>query len=142
MGKLYFAHPINTYGTPIEAACLLLIAELFPDFEVVNPSDQIHLDKVAELRKADPSANVMPYFVDLVDTCDDVIVLPFGDGKWGAGVWAEAERIDRRGGAVWVINLKSNTVTLEFSDLAEFRLTVEETRARIRHPDGTTREYE
>ena len=139
MRKLYFAHPINTYGTPFERECLLLIAEKFPDghFEVVNPSDQIHIDKVAELRKDDPKVNVMPYFIDLVNSCDDAVVLPFLDGMWGAGVWAEADKIHQKGGVVWVIHPENYYISL----VPRVRLTVEETRARIRNPDGSPKPY-
>lgn len=138
MKKLYFAHPINTYGTDLERDLLVAITFKFPDHEIVNPSDQIHKDMVAKMRADDPRANVMPYFIELVESCNDAVVLPFGDGRWGAGVWAEADQIHWKGGSVWVINPTNHFVTY----VSKVRLSVEETRARIRNPDGTTKPYE
>lgn len=139
--KLYFAHPINTYGTPLERAILDLLERKFGYHEIVNPSDQVHVNKVNELRAADPKANVMPYFVSLTDACHAIAVLPFGDGMWGAGVWSEAENILSRKGFVWVID----PVTLDGVYLdklpEEKRLSVEDTRARIRNADGTPKPY-
>ncbi len=148
MKKLYFAHPINTYGTPLERELLVHITDQFPDYEIVNPSDQIHKDEVARLKKDDPKANVMPYFIALVESCQVAVVLPFGDGMWGAGVWAEANQIYQQGGDVWVIldhrNYKMVNIPPQSqgsSFVPRARLTVEETRARIRNPDGTSKPY-
>lgn len=147
MKKLYFAHPINTYGTPLERELLARIADRFPGYEIVNPSDQIHKDEVARLKKDDPKANVMPYFITLVGSCQVGVVLPFRDGMWGAGVWAEADQIYQNGGEVWVIdpgNYEVMNIPPESqgaSFVPRVRLTVEETRARIRNPDGTSKAY-
>jgi len=147
--KLYFAHPINTYaentrGTPnenLERDLLALIAKKFPHHEIVNPSDSVHADKVAELRKDDPKVNVMPYFTDLVASCDDLVGYPFGDDMWGAGMWAEGDVILGKGGFAWVIHPTDRRITFVPDIPAEMRLSVDETRARIRNPDGTSKLY-
>ncbi|OGZ04876.1 MAG: hypothetical protein A3C93_03450 [Candidatus Lloydbacteria bacterium RIFCSPHIGHO2_02_FULL_54_17] len=141
MKKVYFAHPINTYGTPLEVELLALVKEKWPHHEVVNPSDQVHIDKVAELKKDDPKANVMPYFEALTASCDELVALPFADNMWGAGVWAEAEKMLAKGGWVWVIHPDSRKVTYVPKLLPELKLSVDETRARIRNPDGTSKPY-
>jgi hypothetical protein len=134
---LYFAHPINTYGTALEEACLALIRERFPDYEIINPSDQVHKDKVDEMRRENPGVNVMPYFLSLAELCQIAVVLPFGDGMWGAGVCDEAERVRSKGWFVWVID----PATCKFADIPMKRLSVDETRARVRNPDGTIKPY-
>ena len=137
--KVYFMHPINTYGTPLETKMLALIATKFPGYDIVNPADQMHADKVAELRRADPKANVMPYFTELARSCDTGVVLPFGDGMWGAGICGETDEMLANGKFVWVIN--PTTVTFVPKVPPNRRLSIEETRARIRNPDGSSKPY-
>lgn len=144
MKKLYFAHPINTYGTPLEQRCLALISSVFPNHAIVNPSDQIHKDKVAELRKNDPKVNVMPYFKQTVAMCDELVALPFGDGMWGADVYEEAEVIEAKGEPfcrTWGIDPSRLTLYSVDQLDEEKKLSIDETRARIRNPDGTTKPY-
>lgn len=114
----------------------------------MNPSDQVHVDKVTELKRDDPKANVMPYFIALVDSCGTAVALPFGDGMLGAGVWAEANQIYRNGGNVWIILDPTNFKMVSIPPgsqgvdlIPKARLTVDETRARIRNPDGTSKPY-
>lgn len=139
--KLYFAHPINTYGTLLERELLNLIAEKWPEHDILNPSDKVHQDFVAVIKKFDPDANVMPHFESLAASCDALVALPFGDGKWGARVWAEAEKMLEKGGFVWVIHPASRKVTFVSRVPTERKLSVEETRSRIRNTDGTTKPY-
>lgn len=148
MRKLYFAHPINTYGTPLEQNMLKIIRDRFPDHEIVNPSDRVHVDAVEAIRAKDPKANVMPYFIALVDSCATVVALPFGDGMLGAGVWAEVNQVYRNAGDVWLIIDPANCLIVNVPRESQgadcvprTRLSVEETRARIRNPDGTSRPY-
>lgn len=142
--KLYFAHPINTYGTPLECELISLIESIWPDYEIINPGDQIHKDKVSELRAKDPTVNVMPYFEELVRFCSDIIVLPFGDGMWGSGIWREVE-VFREGchgeASAWFIDPKTKSFYFVPQNIQLLKLSVEETRSRIRNPDGTPKPY-
>ena len=147
---LYFAHPINTYHTELERKLLALLAVKWRGDTIVNPSDEVHEREVARLKASDPKANVMPYFLSLARSAKEVVVLPFGDGMWGTGVWDEAEAVldVMAGRYVWVIDhhevtAGSPTPTIRFVPKlkSELRLSVEATRARIRNADGTVRPY-
>ncbi len=140
--KVYFAHPINTYHTPLEDELIELIHGTFIGYTVVNPSDPSHSVVVSEMKRDDPSANVMGYFEGLVVTCHSVLVLPFPDGRWGAGVYREAEVALACKREVWVLDYKTkiiSPVTRLFSDDA---LSIEETRMRVYNtPERTIRPY-
>ena len=147
---LYFAHPINMYHTPLEETLLRLLTQKWKGDTIINPSDKVHEDEVRKLKAADPKTNVMPYFLKLAKTAKNLVVLPFTDGMWGTGVFDEAESVlDLRAGKyVWVIDHNEVAAgkldpTIRFVPVLkpELRLSIEETRARIRNPDGSTRPY-
>lgn len=142
MKRLYFAHPINSYGTPLEQALLAVLAVAFSGYDIVNPAD--HEAVVQTMKAKDPKVNVMPYFLQLALSCDELVVLPFPDGKWGAGVFDEAGVFldPSHGRLVWKIS-PHRPHHLDFVHQIDpaWKLSVEETRARVRFPDGTTRPY-
>ena len=37
--RIYYAHPMEIYGSPREAKEIMLIKKFFPDAEIINPSD-------------------------------------------------------------------------------------------------------
>lgn len=149
---IYFAHPINTYainGSPIEEVLLAHIANKWKGDTIINPGDAKHEAVCKKIKEHDPNANVMGYFTELVKTCDEVVVLPFLDGKWGKGVYAEAEAVLdlKKGKYVWVFDHNTlfgkDAPTIKFVPKLDpaLCLSVEETRARIRNPDRTIRPY-
>ena len=40
---LYFAHPVNVYGTELESNLLARIVGEFPGYDIVNPNAPQHL---------------------------------------------------------------------------------------------------
>ncbi len=140
--KIYFAHPINTYHTALEDECLEFIRGTFHEHAIVNPSDESHRSIVSEMKRHDPNANVMGYFEKLVISCDIVLVLPFPDGKWGAGVYREAEIALERHKEVWNIEPRTKFISLVTRLFPGDALSVEETRARVYNlPERTIRPY-
>lgn len=130
--RLYFAHPINVYGTDLEAALLERIAERYPDHEIVNPNAPEH--------DAGYKAKGMAYFLeDILPKCDECVLLAFRDGKIGKGVYAEAEALHAIGNPVWEILSSGDFFT--WAPNPSRCLTVDDTRARIRHLDRTTKPY-
>lgn len=128
---LYFAHPINTYNTPLETRLLDRFSFWFPNADIVNPNAQKHQRRVSDIKKDDPKANVMEYFKEVAKECDGVIILPFGDGKIGAGIYAEAEVISAKGGIIWVVDTNPLSIHMEKALNPALALTVEDTRARV-----------
>lgn len=135
---LYFAHPVNTYDTPLETRLLDRFAFWFPKSDIVNPNAPKHQRRVSDIRKDDPKANVMEYFKEVAKECDGVIILPFGDGKIGAGIYAEAEVISAKGGIIWVVDPGHLGIHMKKALDPSLALSVEETRARV-YMSGITR---
>jgi hypothetical protein len=62
---LYYAHPMEMYGTTQEAADISLIMEMFPEYHIYNPNN--HEARMgAELHG-------MRFFTDIVKACDLVV---------------------------------------------------------------------
>ncbi len=87
--KLYFAHPVNTYGKPIEAKMLELIEIAFPQFEIENPNQPHH--QIGYKKWKERTGNGMRYFYEVVlPNCEaGSVAMPFLDKKLGAGVAGE-----------------------------------------------------
>lgn len=141
--RIYFARPINVYGTPLDIALLQILHNKWRGDVIVNPADSEHEEVVKKLKKHDPDANVMGYFSDLVKTCDEVVALPFMDAMWGKGVYTEAEAVldFKNGKYVWVIDPHTHVIRFVSKLNPALCLSVDETRARIRNPDRSIRPY-
>ena len=140
--KVYFAHPINTYHTPLEEELLALIRKNFMGYEIINPSDAAHAVVVSEMKRDDPNANVMAYFEGLVMPCHSLLVLPFPDGRWGAGVYREAEVAIEHKLELWIIDYETRIIAPVTRLYAEDALSIEETKARVYNlPLRTIRPY-
>lgn len=129
---LYFGHPVNVYGTPLEQALLERITRQFSDWQVENPNQPKHDDGYK--RYGDRTGRPMDYFViEVLPAMNGGVFLPFRDGKFGAGVYKEAEVLAARGCPLWLINaeLEIRELTLD----PTLALGVDETRARVRGPN-------
>lgn len=106
MGKIYFAHAVNTYGQPVEQAALKLIRAAFPGSEIENPNQphhQVGYTKYAERQKESSTSHKgMGYFYDeVLPGCDGGVAMPFLDGRMGLGVNGEMKWLVERGKRVW-----------------------------------------
>lgn len=123
---LYFAHPINVYDTDLERALLARIAERFPGRSIRNPNTPE--DDAAYKAKG------MRHFIDdVLPSCDEGVLLAFRDGMIPAGVYAEAERLHDACCPVWEVLVDGTFKT--WAPNPARRLTVDQTRARIRDAD-------
>jgi len=112
--KVYYAHPMSTYGTQQEADDIKLLKYL--KFRVLNPNEPKHQIQCKN------RANQMEYFLDLVSLCDAVAFRAFQDGMIGAGVAKEIKRAKSESKPV---------IELPF-DTTQRELSIEQTRDRIR----------
>ncbi|RLF08021.1 MAG: hypothetical protein DRJ69_06590 [Thermoprotei archaeon] len=112
MTRIYYAHPIGTYGTVRERIELELIASAFPGAEVVNPSEFADMASHA----------VMDEFRELVASCD---VLVYSDvaGFVTAGVAEEALRSSK---PVYRLDWRTGEL-IEVREVTD-KLSVEDTR--------------
>lgn len=142
--SIYFAHPINTYGTDLEEALIQMIARRFHGRHIVNPGSPEHQAKFEAYMAA--GAKEMDYFIDLIEReCDELILLAFPptaevrppgpspNGGIGAGVYLEAAKAHGWAHPVWEIIPSGEIYT--WAPNPSRMLTIDETRARIRMPD-------
>lgn len=132
MRRLYYMHPINTYDTELERQQLELISRIFLDWEVVNPNAPEHQEGY--------KLNGISYFTDLAASCQGGVALPFRDGKIGSGIFKEAFSLTQNNCPVWKLTFTGRLSTLDVKD-ETLRLSIEETRARIRKEDGSRKDY-
>ena len=138
--KLYFGHPVNVYDTELETKLLKRILAAFPSCEIENPNQPIH-EKGYQDYKARTGNGMDYYNVEVLPKCVGGIFLPFRDGKWGAGVFKEAQRIEELGCFILKIDWQEGIFAMDLGDEASQVLTVEETRARIRDERGNPLPY-
>lgn len=125
--KVYFAHPINIYGEPLESAFETLIANALTDGDcskVENPNQKVHklgYAYYAERYKNEPFAKGtrgMRYFFEVVlPGCSSVAAVPFLDSRMGLGVLTEVENFLENGYPAWFV---SPTRVPTAEDLKEF----------------------
>lgn len=133
---IYFAHPVNTYGTEREKDLVRKIEKVFSPCSVENPGREKH--QKGYQRWKERTGNGMEYFfAEVLPLCDFGIYLPFRDEAWGAGVFKEAQFFNTP--YVWSINADAEIrfVCLE----GVRRLSVEETKIRIRDTNGVPLPY-
>ena len=131
--KLYFGHPKGTYDTELEKRILKRIAK-HPDFleyDVLNPNQPIYSLRAEGIRETSPDGSSMEFFRALARSCQAGIFLIFPDGKWGSGIFDEAEEIFYQAYPVWSIGFDDGVSTINRLN-PEWRLSRDETSARNR----------
>lgn len=128
--SLYFAHPIDIYGTALESDLIDKIENSFPEYSVENPAKKHHGDNYMFWRNN--TGNGMAYFTELLK-CGKIageVFLPFEDGKIGAGVAKEIKRVQGLGKKIWEIDRGGIITPVKNLDDSRI-LSVEDTRARV-----------
>ena len=120
--KLYFAHPINVYDTPLETALEILIQEVLPEYEIESPGKPNHEQEYEKWKARTETSrdkhNAMAYFYEVVmPQCVGCISLPFLDRRLGLGVNGETKKTIERGQPAWFL---APTRTATQKDLEEF----------------------
>lgn len=136
--RIYFGHPINTYGTKLEKELLAEIAKALSDYVIENPGKKHHQKNVQRWIKK--TGNAMNYFFSVVlPKCQAGIFLPFRDGKWGAGIVGEAKFLHNKGFPIWQITFEGK---ISEANLAKIQvLSIKETTSRIRDASGKSIPY-
>ena len=109
--QFYFAHPVNIYGEPLEAAFEELIAQALTGgrHDVIEnpnqPCHQIGYDRYAR-RKKESGLNHkgMNYFYDeVLPNCLGCVAVPFLDFRIGRGVAGEMQWFIEKNKPVWIV---------------------------------------
>ena len=137
--KIYFGHPMNTYGTPLEAKLLAKIELAFPWLSIENPNQEQHQEGCR--RWEAETGNPMEYFFEeVLPGCCAGIFLPFRDGKWGAGIFGEAIVLTEQGCPIWEIS-PDGVISLIRDLDGSLELGIDETLARIKTASGERAPY-
>jgi len=127
---MYFGHPVNTYNTELEKILIAKIARRFPDRVIENPNQEKHQEGYDRWKKK--TGNGMGYyFFEVLPYCDTGIYLPFRDGAWGAGVFAEAKFFYEPW--VWTIDADGSIRLVQLETVQV--LGIKETRHRLYGPN-------
>ena len=74
------------------------------------------------------------FFKEVLPACSIGVFLTFRDGRWGAGVYKEAPEMARDGRQIWRITPEGKISPARLEDITP--LSIEETRERVRNPEG------
>ncbi|MGB7957920.1 MAG: hypothetical protein WCF77_03730 [Minisyncoccia bacterium] len=139
MLKIYFGHPMNTYGTPLETRLLAEIGSAFPRLCIENPNQPRHQEGCR--RWEAETGNPMGYFFEeVLPSCHAGIFLPFRDGMWGHGVFGEAVVLLEQESRIWEISPSGIITPIDVLDGSR-ELSIDETLARIKTASGEWAPY-
>lgn len=127
MGKIYFAHAVNSYNTPIETAFEILIANELTGGDrtlIENPNQPKHQEGynkyAARSKPSDTKHKGMNYFYDeVIPQCTNGCVgVPFLDMRLGLGVAGEMKLNIELKRPTWIVAINQPTITKK--DLRKF----------------------
>ena len=121
--KIYFCHPINTYNTIVEKYVIDFLERLIPDCEIINPNRSDFQERY--------KIEGMNVFLNIIDDCDRIYVLPFYDNTIGAGQFKEIEYALATGKRVIIMNLFCRLEEIWSTNHLSV-MSVEETRKKLK----------
>jgi hypothetical protein len=120
--RIYFAHPINTYGTILEDYFIEHFSN--ENTEIVNPNHPIHQKGYQD--------EGMEYFKKIVQSCHKLYAFGFPDNTIGAGIAKEMNWMKEIGGLVVFLPFFSKWDEMVVTCENQFNvLSVEETRKKL-----------
>ncbi len=142
---IYFGHPINVYGTELEARIVGDVPRILRGSVIENPNQPKH-DAGYKRFKREYGNGMRYFYQEVLPNCDGGAFLPFGDGAWGSGVAGEALFLLRQHKPIWVVHMagsrNGDLVLYPILSENEVRaLSIEETRARVYMSDHTIRPF-
>ena len=97
--KIYYAHCMALYGTDQEKEDLRTLDAL--GVRVVDPNATQYKKKVRDMKRAHKSgAQIMDYFVSVVERCQGVAFRALPDGSISSGVEKEIAAMRKKGGII------------------------------------------
>lgn len=156
MEKVYFAHPVNVFGTELKTEIMPVLRTVFKRIQIEDPDQPHHQKGYADWKKRlegnpNKSGGMSYYYDEVLPACDRCVAMPFLDGMYGAGVAGEAKFFIERGGAAFILTCSAisgwrvyamSRVEREclMRNDPMYVLSIEETRARTwMSPEGYNR---
>ena len=117
---LYFAHPDNIHGSPLESELRTLLRAKWGSGTIIVEGGTV------------PNATT------------SFVALPFSDGMWDADSWDKAnDFLDMNAGRfVWVIDPATRVIRFVPKMKNELRLSLDVSASRLVSPDGSYHQYE
>jgi len=94
MNKIYYAHHLWKYNTPIEEYELMLIERYFPYHSIVNPNGRIEQNRDEEI--------IMKDCLNIIEECD-IMIFSSINGVIGRGVYDEFKKASKLGLPIYYI---------------------------------------
>jgi len=95
--RIYFGHPRLYYNTKWETKAIQMIQKKWPNHIVLNPNQRNRFEK--SVKKSG-----FKIFYTLVDRCEFGAFMLMEDGRWGGGIYKEAEYMEKQGKKIWEVN--------------------------------------
>jgi hypothetical protein len=127
--KVYFGHPMNTYGTEIENKLIGIIEKHFSEYELDN-CNQPHHQEAAKKSREETGNSMEYFFKEFIPKMSLGGFLSYRDGMFGAGVYAEAVQMYQERKPIYQIDYEGIIFEMNLDDSK--RLSISETRARNR----------
>lgn len=136
--RIYFGHPISFYDIPKEDELVKCLEREFPSLAVENPNQPQHQAGYKRFQET-KGRGMLYFFEEVLPAMAAGAFLTFEDGKFGAGVWGEAEFLHQQGKPIYEMNIEGRiaTMTLDVSRM----LSVDETRSRVYDKDRKIIKY-
>lgn len=156
--EFYAAHPINTYGTPLEREYLQYLCTAFPGTLIIDPNSESvarDVERITHQHSRDPltgefsealynsvgAKKVMDYFVQLVESVDGGagLALPMESTSstftymLPAGIAKELRTIDMLGHPTWIV-----TCTIEADMFCFKNFAITHVRVNEEHTDSVS----
>jgi len=100
---LYFGHPRLYYNTKWETKCIQMIQKKWPNYIIINPNQRNRFEK--SVKKGG-----FQIFYTLTDRSKIGVFMLMEDGRWGGGIYKEAEYMEKNGKEIYEINPWKNYI--------------------------------
>ncbi len=143
--RIYFAHPINSYGQDVERRCLAVLHKRFAGCEIVNPNLPEHERGYREAQTVSQSGSGLAYYTEqVIPTCRALAFLAFPDGLVSSGCATEIECAWHLMLPIYEIDVAGDRLIAELTEdgvagVLRRAMTRAETKLRVRFPDSTPR---
>jgi len=102
---VYFGHPRLYYNTDLETNSIMMIHNRFPDYIILNPNQRRRFNRTV-------NRSGFNIFYSLVGRCDVGVFMLMSDGRWGAGIYREAQRMEEQNKLIYEVNPLENTIKI------------------------------
>jgi len=94
---IYFGHPRLYYNTKWETKAIQMITKKWPEFIILNPNQRQRFEKSVQ-------KSGFKIFYTLTNRSEFGVFMLMENGKWGGGIYKEAERMEQQGKKIYEVS--------------------------------------